>query len=89
MKQEKITVWVTKYALSSGITKETGEVCGDISSDMIAYGANNAQCFAHGNDWHRTPEAAIAQAEKMRKAKIISLKKSIDKLERMTFKIEE
>ena len=43
----------------------------------------------HGKDWHRTPESALARAEEMRKAKIASLKKSIAKLEAMTFSVEE
>lgn len=39
-----------------------------------------------GNDWHRTKESAIAKAEEMRKKKIASLKKQIEKLEKMEFK---
>ena len=81
MKRERITAWITKYALTNGITVETGEVCHDISSKMFFYDYNNV----HGNDWHRTPEDALDRAEEMRTAKIANLKNQIAKLERMTF----
>ena len=86
MKNEHIKAWVTKYALTEGIEVVDAEVCHDVSSQMISYGDKGygAQ-FAHGKDWHRTPEAALTRAEEMRKAKIASLRKSIEKLERMTF----
>ena len=83
MAKEVITAWVTKYALSEGIQVVKGEVCHDISSTMLSWKQYGT---AHGKDWHRTPEAALARAEEMRKAKIASLRKSIEKMERMTFK---
>lgn len=36
-------------------------------------------------DWHETKEEAIQQATKMRNAKIASLKKQIEKLEKLNF----
>lgn len=83
MSNEKIQAWVTTYALSGVIKLVNAEVLG-ARSDMIRYGDH---CFSHGEgrDWHRTPEAALARAEEMRKAKIASLRKSIAKLEKMTF----
>lgn len=42
--------------------------------------------YARGKDWHRTPEAAIARAEEMKAAKIASLRKQIDRLEKLEFK---
>lgn len=87
MKNERIKAWITKYALTDGITVVDAEVCHDINSGMIAYGdVGYGSQHAHGKDWHRTPEAALARAEDMRKAKIASLRKSIEKMERMTFK---
>ncbi len=83
MKKEQIKAWVTKCALTEGIQLVDGEVCHEISSGMLSYGAYGT---AHGKDWHRTPEAALARAEEMRKAKIASLRKSIEKMERLTFK---
>ena len=91
MKNENITAWVTKYALTTGIQKVIGSVRHETSSTMLRYSdpANGFKEFVHGNDWHRTPEAALARAEEMRKAKIASLKKSIAKLESMMFSVEE
>lgn len=81
---ERITAWVTKYALTEGIEVVDAEVSGD--GDMIAYGniGYDSQ-YAYGNAWHRTPESAVARAEEMRKAKIASLKKSIKKMESLVF----
>ena len=85
VKKEHIKAWITKYALTEGIEVADAEMCSD--GGMIAYGnVGYGSQYAHGKDWHRTPEAALARAEEMRKAKIASLLKSIDKLERMTFK---
>ena len=82
MENEKITAWVTKYALTQGIMKVDGEVHHGTSSNMFSYGEYG---YAHGDDWHRTHESAVAKAEDMRKKKIASLKKSIAKLEAMNF----
>lgn len=85
VKKEHIKAWITKYALTEGIEVADAEMCSD--GGMIVYGnVGYGNQYAHGKDWHRTPEAALARAEEMRKAKIASLLKSIDKLERMTFK---
>jgi len=83
MANEIVTAWVTKYSLSKGIQVVNGEVNHQISSTMLIYGRHG---IAHGKDWHRTREAAFARAEEMRKNKIASLNKSIDRLERMKFK---
>jgi hypothetical protein len=82
MAKEVITAWVTKYALSGGIQVVKGEVCHDISSTMLSWKPYGT---AHGKDWHRTQDAALARAEEMRKAKIAALRKSIAKMEAMTF----
>ena len=86
MKREIITAWVTRYALTEGIEVVKAELCSDISDAMITYGGTGYdRQSAHGRDWHRTPEAALARAEEMRTAKIASLKKGIAKMERLTF----
>ena len=83
--KETIKAWITKYALTEGIEVVDAEVCGE--GNMIAYGnVGYGSQYAHGKDWHRTPEAALARAEEMRKAKISSLRKSIAKIEALTFK---
>ena len=74
-------VWITKYALTSGITEHDAEPCGD---DMVKYGLMQ---YAHGKDWHGSRISALIHAENMRIAKIASLKKSIARLEAISFKV--
>ena len=86
MEYERIRAWVTRYALSDGVYMVEGDVCHGICSDMLKWGVKfGGTATAHGKDWHRTPEEALARAEEMRLAKIESLKKSIKKLEGLKF----
>ena len=87
MKREIFTAWVTKYALTTGIDMVEAEWCNDLRESMSSYGAEGGRMglTAHGKDWHRTPEAAIARAEEMRAAKIAAMRKQLTKLERMVF----
>ena len=84
---QTIRAWITKYALTIGIfVIEDAKWRRDISDEMITYRRPGALSeSAHGNDWHRTEEAAIARAEQMREAKIESHRKAILKLEKLTF----
>ena len=78
-------VWITKYALTSGIIETEAEECGD---DMVrVHNSTFCDSYYHkeGREWHRTKESAIAKAEEMRKKKIDSLQKQIKKLENMKF----
>lgn len=82
-------VWITKYAITSGIFET--EVIKSMSEfeDMISYNSysdnksNIEHC--HKPDWHVDKESAIKRAEEMRIKKIASLKKQITKLENMKF----
>jgi hypothetical protein len=82
-----VKVWITKYALSSGIREEEAEICEDVNVEMIRVGKQVTMCseYFHGEDWHRTREGAVARAEKMREKKIASLKKKIEKLTKASF----
>ena len=82
MKDEPIVAWITAYALTKGILKVNGVVCHSVSGNMIKYGQYET---AHGKDWHRTPDAALARAEEMRKDKIASVRKQLTKLENIVF----
>lgn len=76
-------VYITKYALTKGILEKESRQCGD---GMIATRERFSAYFhGEGKDWHRTKENAIKRAEEMRMKKIESLKKQIEKLERMKF----
>ena len=82
IEDEKITAWVTKYALTLGIKKVDGRINHKISSGMLCYGDRET---AHGNDWHRTEAEAVARAEQMRLKKIESLEKQVAKLKKLSF----
>ena len=81
-------VFVTKYALSSGIQEVEGELAASTPSMFCQKTTSGWTTYYHGEGkkWHRTKEGALAKAEAMRVAKIASLRKQITKLQEMTFK---
>lgn len=82
------TVYVTKYALSSGIFTADAELKSDGKSaswkDIKGY-----RWFMYGKDFHLTEEEALADCERRRKAKLTSIEKHKSKLEKMTFTFGE
>lgn len=80
----QFTAFITKYALTDGIVEVVVEDCFNASSAMVG-DMNNSLVYYHKPDWHRTREGAVERAEKMRQAKILSVKKQLDKLENMKF----
>lgn len=85
-------VWITKYALTDGIAD--GEVIAEHKirenpiETKIKYLCKNAvgdQFYLYSDDFCYTYECAIEKAEEMRQKKIASLKKQIEKLERIRF----
>lgn len=81
-KQQK-KVWISKYALTQGIYEKIVEIdnefpkmCNDVEYTL--------SCF-HKPFWSDTRKEAVAQAKKMQKAKIASIKRQLKKLEEMTF----
>lgn len=85
MQENLVKVWVTKNALTRGIEVVTAEVFEE--SGMIAVYEDRYAYYVHGNDWHKTPEAAVARAQEMRDARIKSLQRSIAKMEKLKFDI--
>lgn len=85
MKEQKqlVTVWVTKYALSSGIKKEEAELAGE--KFVVVKNKNSFDSYYHNNDFWFTEHEAKAHAEQMRVKKIASLQKQIKKLEQLKF----
>lgn len=76
-------IYLTRYALTKGILeKEVEETFENMVKENIGgYNKTYRKPF-----WHSTMDGAIAHAEKMKSAKIASLKKSIEKLEKLDFK---
>jgi hypothetical protein len=84
-------VFVTKYALTQGILEVEvegepthGDMVATVPPPDAAWGTKD-YFHGEGKDWHRTLGAAQQRAEKMRVAKIASLKKSISKFEKLKF----
>jgi len=75
-------VFITKYALTSGIFEAEAEVT-EISPTMISTEAYD--CYYHKPHWHTTREEAMIQAEKMRKARIAALHRQLKKLKALKF----
>lgn len=79
-------VWITKYALTTGIF-EVEVHTSDHSPGMVVADRNTWHEHYHGEgrEWHRTWEDAVVRALEMRDAKVKSLRKKLAKLERMEF----
>jgi hypothetical protein len=77
--------WVTKYALTKGIL-EVDVVDYKPGDKMIVYRRFSYSEYAHGRDFHFVKKEALERAEEMRLDTIQSLKKRIEKLNRMEFK---
>jgi hypothetical protein len=84
------TVYVTKYALTMGILK-TELVSASNGYGYVKWpGGLNGEMQCAENEWFHNLEFARFRASKMRDLKIQSLKKSIAKMEKLTFdKVKE
>lgn len=87
MKQK---VYITKYALTAGITENEAEVKPSCYNDSIYYASvvdnyGGFTSYRVGTDAFYTLEEAVNNAEKKRLKKIESLKKQIVKLEKLKF----
>lgn len=82
-------IWVTKYALTSGVFTVTAEISN--GGDMANYKRKGATFreFAHGKDFHLTEECAKARFEEMRRQKQVSLAKQKAKLDSLNFSVTE
>ena len=80
-------VFISKYALSSGIFSVEAEFLE--SKDSVKYRRDGGSFmeFAHKNEWHSCADKAIARAEEMRIAKLKSLDKQAKKVSAMVFEI--
>ena len=78
-------VWITKYALTRGIIETYGELTSSNSVSILNWDLSLPTNWFYKGDWHSDKESAVKKAEEMRQEKIESLKKQIEKLERMRF----
>lgn len=79
-------VWITKYALTTGIQVVQGVefLGGDHIRIPFSHGAKSF----FGTDWHNSEDRALERAEEMRTKKIASLERQIQNLKKRTFKPE-
>ena len=75
-------MWISKYALSSGIEKADGKL---MDSGYFYKSDGHWAGFKVGRDAHATLEEANAAAESARVKKIKSLEKKIKALEKLQF----
>ena len=89
-------VWITKFALTRGIL--VGQTIGEAQEHFAGY-SNVVRVPKHAGyhkgryhsgyysdtEWYRTEKDAIEHVEKLRDAKLKTLRKQIDKLEKMQF----
>ncbi len=84
MADKRVTVFITKYALTSGVKMMNGTIGRDTPSMVSGYNIFD-NFHGEGKEWHRTWNDAHTRAEVMRLEKIASLRAQIKRLEAMTF----
>ena len=80
----KTKVFITKYALSSGVMECEMEV----TEKTKCYGKPDGfdyNMFFFGDEFHLTKEEAILDCEKRKEKKVISLEKQLLKIKKMSF----
>lgn len=84
------TFWISKHALTKGVYPVECDEPPKIDPGFLVNRSERVwQYFSgEGRQWHRSEADAIAKAEIMRAQKISSLRKQIDRLEKLTFKKE-
>lgn len=80
---EQVKIYVTKYALSSGIF----EVMATVKDGMASFRRDGGALteYVHGRSFHYTREHAVEEAEEMRIRKLKSLDKQFKKVSTMKF----
>jgi hypothetical protein len=81
----KMKVWVTKYALTQGLFEMNAEIIDRGARHVYAKGKTPTGHSLFTREWTKTREEAVAKAEKMKTARIASLKRSIKNMQDKTF----
>lgn len=84
-------VWITRYALTSGVFTIDAEVH-ESSSGKPFCSYKRSGCFgefAHGEDWHITELSANERFDKMISNKLMSLRKQTTKLLDLAFTVRD
>ncbi|NIP54118.1 MAG: hypothetical protein GWN00_01475 [Aliifodinibius sp.] len=78
-----IEVYVTKYALTTGIYKINAQISSKYPK--LIRDVNFPDGFYRGNEWHTDFESAKITAQEMAKKKLKSLEKARDKINKLIF----
>lgn len=78
-------VWITKYAMTSGVFTAEGESIGQAMCAVRPKGHKGFTVYFHGNEWHTDEAKAIERFNQMKQKKIASLKKQLAKVEALEF----
>lgn len=78
-------VWITKYALTQGLFEMNAEIIDRGVKHVYARGKTPTGHSLFTREWTKTREEAVEKAEKMKKARIASLKRSITNMQAKTF----
>ena len=86
-------VWITKYALTTGVYEAEAEICKNISTSMIcvkptAPGAFSQHFHGEGKDWHHTQEGALKKALEMVRRKRKAMYKQQETIDLVEAKFE-
>lgn len=88
MSKKTFKAWITKYALTTGVTvckvEQHHQFNSLVSEVSKPWGPNY---HGEGRDWHRTRESAIARVEEMRTAAIKAAQRKLDKLTTMRVEV--
>jgi ribosomal protein S2 len=74
-----INVWITKYALTTGIIEVKAR---KVDPSMVTYRRKGGMFneFSHDKDWHTSKLEALNRFDQMKEKKIKSLQKQIETL---------
>jgi len=76
-------IWNSKYALTKGLLEQEAKEAGE---SMVKVGPWQ-YLHGEGREWHRTREQAVSRAEMMRKKKIVSVSKQLERLNALRFDV--
>jgi hypothetical protein len=84
--KKTIKIWNSKYALTKGLIEQEAK---ETTNDSMVQVGPLQYLHDEGREWHRTKEQAVERAEVMRKKRIASLRKQLERLESMQFEAKE
>lgn len=85
MSKKQQVVWISKYALSTGIYEARGHFNEDDPKYFWEKTENGLGATFGPTHWHRTRKEAVAVASKLKAKKIVSLKKQLAKIRALKF----